>query len=252
MEYRSHYREGTDMIAGWNLPSLPRIIGILFLITCISFIIGGLVAIIYPVQESETGMKQTTPISAPKNDIEKAMVSLEIEEGSINLSAGSHDELMRGTVQSWNSRSGQDLVLSRSGTTGILTLKQKSSIIRDFISNTDEWNLTLSRDISVDLVIRCGAGNLKVDAKSLNLTSLSIEAGSGEIFVDISSFAGKHIPVSVEAGFGSVWILLPPDCSVAAETEKGFGTRSVSGLEGSNGMYYSKSDSPERRFSLSQ
>jgi hypothetical protein len=231
------------MIADLNLPSLHQVIGWLVLITCISFGIGGIIATLDIGHYSEKSVENVTPVSISLHGAEKYLVALEMEQGSVHLSPGNSNELIRGTLKSRYSRSGPDLSYSCSGRTGFLSIRQAPSRFYEIIDKEDTWNLSLPTGRCVDLTVKCGVGDLTIDAGSLNLSSLQVDSGTGDVFIDLSSFTGKHLPVSVNAGVGGVKILLPPDSAVGAEIENGLGTRTISGLEGSDGRYYWTPDS---------
>ena len=211
----------------------------LFVITCISIAIGGLITILDGGHYAGRTGEIVTPVLLPLKNTEKTLISLEMNQGSINLSSGTGPGIISGTLKSKYSVSGPSQSYSEAGDTGTFVISQEASRFYEIIDKEDEWNLTVSTDVPADVSINCHIGDVSVDTGSLDLSSLQIMSGTGDVLVNLSSYTGKHLPVSVYAGIGSVKILLPPYASVAADTENGIGSRTISGLEGERRQVFS-------------
>lgn len=238
MEYRGDFREGVFVNAGIRLPSLRQIIIWLVIITVVSFAIGGIITKIDGEHYRTTNGDKITPVNISPNGVENAEVSLEMETGSINLSEGTDEYLLSGDISGKNTQKGPTQTFETRNGTGYLTIKQESTVALDPISKEDTWNLALCRNIPISLSIISGTGSVSYQSGSLNLTNLAIHLGTGDLLVDLSSWKGRHLPVVINAGLGSVTIILPQDASIAASLESGLGSRTISGFEGGEGSYF--------------
>jgi len=234
------------------VPSLREVIIWLFIISMVSFAIGGVITVMDGGKYKGNVTTLTVPILIPGTSISHSQVSLILEQGVLNISAGSGDTLINGTIKSKNAIIGPVNTYSTNNQTGILKIRQESTEFFDPREIEDTWDLTLHPDIPVDLSIECNAGELNINPGSCNLTSLFITCGTGDVFINLSAWNGSHLPASISLGIGSISVLVPEDASIAADTKTGVGSRTIEGLTGSEGVYfYTGSNSESSVISLS-
>jgi len=66
-----------------------------------------------------------------------------------------------------------------------------------------EWDLRLNDDVAMDLSVKVGAGTTDLEIGSLSLTKLDVDAGAGEITVDVSG-AVSLTRLDLDIGAGNV------------------------------------------------
>jgi hypothetical protein len=238
MEYCSDYREGNIMIPGIRLPVLRQVIIWLVIITVLSFSIGTAISILekgsYRPGEQET----VTPVQIAPGDIAHASITLKMDSGRINISTRAENNLVSGVIKGRNAQNGPGLSYTSMGKVGYLNVTQESTLWFDPISKEDCWNLSLGEDVPTSLNIQIGSGDLVLRPGKTNLTDLSVNQGTGDITIDLSEWRGAHLLSSIEGGVGRISIILPPETSIASRVEAGIGSRTISGLEGEEGIYY--------------
>jgi hypothetical protein len=100
------------------------------------------------------------------------------------------------------------------------------------VSNNDyRWSLRFNNDQPMDLTAHFGAGEAKMDLGSLNLRSLEINMGVGELNLDLRGNPKRDYDVSIHGGVGEATIHLPKDVGIKATARGGIGDIDVRGLE---------------------
>ena len=119
------------------------------------------------------------------------------------------------------------------GTVGTLKLSQGST------SGTYEntWRLSLDETTPIDLDVFLGAGDAELVLGRVNLQSLSIRLGAGDLVVDLRGMPAKSYTVTVQAGTGDTTIRLPAGVGISASTTGLIGDSNVSGLEKRDGRW---------------
>jgi|GEM_PF-4950920 len=226
------------MKAGIKFPPLRQIIIWLFIISAISFAIGAIIAGIEGNSYKSKYQSTVTPVEIESGEIDHAIVALEIDSGSLNLSDDESMSLMSGNISGVHAQKGPDISFTSTDRVGHLNMKQESSMWLDPISKEDQWNLTLGQKVPTSLSIMMNTGDLRIKPGDANLTDLSIKQSTGDLILDLSGWKGTHLMGSIDEGIGSMTILLPADASIATRVENGIGSRSILGLDGEKGTYY--------------
>lgn len=225
------------MISGIRFPPIRQIIIWLFIISVISFTIGAIITAIEGNSYKSQYQSTVTPVEIESGKIEHAIVTLEMDSGSINLSDNNTTNLITGNISGQHAQKGPDISYTSTDKVGHLKIKQESSMYLDPLSKSDTWNLTLGQTVPTSLSIIMNTGDLQIQPGNANLTDLSIIQGTGDLILDLSGWSGTHLMGSVEEGIGSMTILLPADASIATHVENGIGSRSILGLDGEKGTY---------------
>jgi hypothetical protein len=113
------------------------------------------------------------------------------------------------------------------GTTGVLKVSQGSA--SGSYENT--WHLNLDEMTPVELHIGLGAGDAKLTLGKLNLQSVAIRLGAGDLTLDLRGMPTGSYPVSVNAGAGDTTIHLPASVAISLRTLGLIGDTAVTGLE---------------------
>ena len=117
------------------------------------------------------------------------------------------------------------------GTTGTLKLSQGSA--SGSYENT--WRLNLNESTPLDLDVTLSAGDAQPGR--LNLETLTVQLGAGDINVDLRGTPAKSYSVMVRAGAGDATIRLPASVGISVRTSGLIGDTNVSGLEKRDGRW---------------
>ena len=112
------------------------------------------------------------------------------------------------------------------GETGTLKVSQ-GSVSGNY---QNSWRLSLDETTPVDLHVTLGAGDAQLVLGRLNLQSLTIRLGAGDLVLDLRGTPATSYSVSVEAGAGDTTIQLPASVGISARTSGLIGDANVSGL----------------------
>ena len=227
-----------------RLPSLNQFIIWLFALSVISFTLGGVITTLYGGNYTDTAREKQIPVTILRQDAQNALISLEIEGGTVNVTSGDQKALLSGVIRSKNAHEGPFQSYMETNGTGMLTIRQETSMFFDPLEKEDIWDLTVCPDIPVALSVVSGTGDVSIDAGSASLTGLNIKTGTGDITLNLTGWNENHLPVTIEAGLGDILILLPKTATIGASTEHGLGSRTITGFEGADGRYYHTSPIP--------
>jgi len=115
-------------------------------------------------------------------------------------------------------------------------IRQPSSGISG--GNTDyKWNLRFNNDVPIDFVTHLGAGESKMDLGSMNLRSVEIHMGVGQLHLDLRGKPKQNYDVQIHGGVGEATVLVPATVGISAEASGGIGDIQVEGLERRNGRW---------------
>ena len=100
----------------------------------------------------------------------------------------------------------------------------------DSDENHNEWDLKLSGDVPLTLVLKTGVIDGNLDLRGLRLEGLNIEAGVGDLDIDLPCNWMRHIEASIEVGVGDLELKLPGNIGLAVVAESGIGQMNIDGL----------------------
>jgi hypothetical protein len=113
------------------------------------------------------------------------------------------------------------------GTTGVLKVSQASASG----NYENSWHLKLDETTPVELHINLGAGDAQLVLGRLNLQSVAVTLGAGDLVLDLRGMPAGSYPVSVNAGAGDTTIQLPASVGISVRTSGLIGDATVTGLE---------------------
>jgi hypothetical protein len=117
-----------------------------------------------------------------------------------------------------------------------------------------DWDLRLNNDMPTDFLLHFGAGDAHLDLGSLNLRSVEVEMGVGEIHMDLRGMPKHDYNVRIRGGIGEATINLPANAGISAKAEGGLGGIQVRGLRQESGRWLNQwydSDRPQIRVDVS-
>ncbi len=169
-------------------------------------------------------------------EIESAEINLRMGQGELRVDSGAH-ELMEGTflynVRRWK----PDIDYSDFAGKGRLVIRQGRRSGIPVGKTRNRWDISLSDEIPIDLVVDFGAGKGVLDLRGLDLQSLEIDMGVGDLTVDLSGDLEQDLDVTIDGGIGSAKVYLPENIGVRVNVDKGIGSVHARGMMKSGNFY---------------
>jgi len=100
-----------------------------------------------------------------------------------------------------------------------------------------DWNLHFNDSVSMDLVVKMGAGEAHLNLGSLNLRSVAFDLGAGQVDVDLRGNPKRSYDVHINGGVGQATVHVPASVAISATATGGIGEVNVHGLEKRNGRW---------------
>lgn len=173
-------------------------------------------------------------------DLEKAdtaRVELRMGAGELHVGAGTPklaEADFSYNVPEWKPQVDYHVTSGR----GELTISQPSRGSAGMFRNTKySWDLKVNEQVPVDLAVHLGAGEGNLLLGRLNLRSVSVNVGAGELKVDLRGEPKQSYDVKVQGGVGEATIYLPHDAGISATAAGGIGEVKTTGLEKRDGAW---------------
>lgn len=103
----------------------------------------------------------------------------------------------------------------------------------------NRWDIRLGGDVPLDLVVRCGAGENRLDLREAPVRSLELDLGVGEATVDLRREWTRDVDAKIKGGIGRAVVLVPSG-GVEARASGGIGEIRVEGLRKEDGRWVSE------------
>jgi hypothetical protein len=182
-----------------------------------------------------TGPDEHETKSIDLDKSEMARVEIKMGVGELTVDGGS-SKLMDADF-TYNVPSWKPVVrYSSTGFRGNLIIEQPSGS-RGGSHVNYRWNVRLNDSVPLDISAKLGAGEARLNLGSLNLRSVAMNAGVGEVRLDLRGKPQRDYDVSVHGGVGKATVYLPPDVGVIANARGGIGDIKVRGLQKRDGMW---------------
>jgi hypothetical protein len=169
-----------------------------------------------------------------------ANIEIEFPAGELKVQSGTHnlmDASFRYNVSDWQPR----VQYSENGTQGVLRVSQPGDDrvpVGGRLIN--EWEIQLTENIPMDLLIHTGAGNSQLDLGGLNMNSLTVETGAGVTTVNLDGNWEHDLNVSIQGGVGELTVNLPAEMGVRVEMETALVTVTANGLINAENGYVNR------------
>jgi hypothetical protein len=157
-----------------------------------------------------------------------AQVRIEMGAGELTIRGGAV-QLMDADFR-YRARDGKpDVQYDVVGTRGTLNVRQAS---HHSLGGNDknQWELRMNDDIPMDISVKMGAGEGRLELGNTALRSLDVEVGAGQMKVDLTGHPHGDMDVRVRGGVGEATIRLPRKARVDIEAHGGIGEVSARGL----------------------
>ncbi len=180
--------------------------------------------------------------------LERAQVveaRFKMSAGELSIKGGARD-LMEGYFE-YNVDQWKPVVdYSVSGRKGRLTVKQTGRTGIPIGNSKNRWDVTLSRDVPIDLRLDFGVGEGDLDLRGIDIRDLDIDMGVGELKLDLTGELKENLKVNIDGGIGSATIYLPEDIGVRVKVDGGIGSVDARGMNKNDHTYtndaYGKTD----------
>jgi hypothetical protein len=181
------------------------------------------------VSPPNTGPTRHESRTIDLGDAERVRVGLTMGAGELRI-AGGASKLMNAdfiyNVDAWK----PEVNYRSTGAFGDLTVEQPGGSRGHGGNQKYEWDLRFNNTVPIDLTVRFGAGEARMDLGSLNLRNVSMEMGAGRVEMDLRGHPKRDYGVRIRGGVGEATVYLPSDVGVYAEAAGGLGAINVRGL----------------------
>jgi hypothetical protein len=186
------------------------------------------------------GSEENGKVMIEKDKAKELQLELNLGAGELNIEKGA-SEWVEGSIDYNQDSLKPDVSYKLKGDKGIGVIEQENKGLLDKIKIGElknEWNLTLTDEIPVDLRVNSGASDTKLDLKGLNLKELNVNAGVGDITIDLGGKWTEGFDAALALGVGQSTIILPNDVGVKIESSKGIGSADFDDfISKGNGVY---------------
>jgi len=188
----------------------------------------------YPPDTHDGPVRRDTQ-SIELGKTESTRVTLRMGAGELRMSGGS-PKLVDAEF-SFNDPDGKPrMQYSATGSRGQLNIEQPGGM-HTGANREYRWDLRFNDTQPLDLEAHFGAGQAKLNLGSLNLRSVEVNMGVGELDMDLRGAPSHDYDVRVHGGVGEATIRLPKDVGIKAEATGGIGDIDVHGLEKRGGRW---------------
>lgn len=171
-------------------------------------------------------------------DLDKSeLVRVELKMGAGELEVDSGSAKLMNADFTYNVASWKPVVkYTPSEFRGILRIEQPGNAHGGRRLNY-RWNVRLSNKIPMDVSADLGAGQARMNLGDLDLRSVRVQMGVGELRLDLRGKPSRDYTVDIEGGVGQATVYLPTTTGIVAKASGGIGGISVRGLEKRNGEW---------------
>ena len=183
------------------------------------------------------GDLQSKTQTVERGDADSVHVEIQMGAGKLDVSGGA-SELLEASftynVEELNPRvtyTGGRLEVKDSGVSvGVTSLA-------DLNEFRNEWDLKLNEDVPMEMKVELGAGPSHLALGALDLTSLTINGGAGEVNLNLTGDWRNDLDARITGGLGNLHLTLPRDVGVRIEVDPGIGAVDPSGFTRDSNVY---------------
>ena len=187
-------------------------------------------------------MESAGPIQTDHHEVEldKAEIvntKFRMGVGEMNVQGGS-PKLLEGdftyAIPSWK----PEVKYSSTGFRGTLTIEQPSKAKGMNTNGGDyKWDVKLNDKVAQDFEFVIGVGVSKLDLSTVNIRSLDVKMGVGDLNLNLRGKPQKDYSVSIKGGVGNAEVKLPKDVGVFATASGGLGGVEAPGMTKDGNQY---------------
>jgi N-terminal domain of toast_rack, DUF2154 len=173
-----------------------------------------------------TGETRNDTVSLDLDGSKSTRVQIRMGSGELHVKSGT-PKLMEGTF-AYNVPDWKPVVDRKAGE---LSLSQPGFSGSSFGNTVNNWDLTLNRELPMEVRADLGAGEANLELGEINLSRVEMNIGAGKVTMDLRGEPRHDYTVQIRGGVGETVVYLPKDVGVAATATKGIGDISTEGLE---------------------
>ena len=185
--------------------------------------------------DSDSGPVQHFDKSIDLDKSEMTRVEIKMGAGELKVQGGS-SKLMDAGFDYTNDASKPTVHYNSSSFRGELLIEQPSSF-HGGKNSKYIWDLHLNNKLPIDFVTHLGAGQANLNLGALNLRSVEIHMGVGQVDLDLRGVPTHDYNVQIHGGIGQAIVHLPSKIGIDATVNGGIGDIEVHGLEKNNGHW---------------
>jgi hypothetical protein len=191
------------------------------------------------VNSPPTGPEERLSRSVELDKSELVRAELKMGSGELDVRGGAQKLLEADftyNVDAWK----PDLRYNSAGGTGDLILEQPGPTSSTGNAK-NHWDLRFNDNVPLDLKVKFGAGEARLNLGTLGLRGLNVEIGAGTLRLDLRGKPTKDYSVRIRGGVGEATVYLPRDVGITATAKGGLGDISVTGLHKNRDLYLNDS-----------
>jgi len=182
------------------------------------------------------GALQTESKSVELGDAKPVRVEINFGAGDLKLTGGA--EKLLEAYFTYNVARLKPVVEYTDGTLVVRQPDVKGlPVLRDIEDFRNEWVLSLSDEVPMDLSVDMGAGSSDLQLAGLSLTGLDVKLGAGTYTVDLSGDWAHDLDVAIDTGAANISVRLPKDVGARVKVESGPHTIEATGLTEDGDVY---------------
>lgn len=192
------------------------------------------------------GLPNTTRVNEVKPETQSvdlgsastARVQIEFPAGELKVEGGANslmDASFRYNVDNWQPQ----VKYSENGAQAELVVSRQPGADKTVVKSglINEWEIQLSENVPMDLVILTAAGNSQLELGRLDLSSLTIETGTGATNVNLDGAWQHDVNVTIRGTVVDLTVNLPAEMGVRVGMETGLAKVTANGLIEDNNGY---------------
>jgi hypothetical protein len=188
-------------------------------------------------QRAKIGEMQTQSESVELDDAQSVDVDVNIGAGELFISGGA-SKLMEAEF-TYNVAELKPEVSYRDGELSVHNPDAATDVsslwkIGEYKYN---WQLQLNDQVPMTLKVNLGAGTADLSLGSLSLTRLELDAGVGEVKIDLTGDWQDDLQADISGGLGELTITLPSSTCVRVSAEGGVGEVEAPGFSRDGSLY---------------
>jgi hypothetical protein len=166
---------------------------------------------------------------------EMARVEIKMGAGELRVEGGSSKLVDAGF--DYNIASSKPTIhYNASSFRGELLIEQPSGF-HGGTNSTYKWDVRLNDKLPFDIVTHLGAGEAHLNFGTMNLRSVEVHIGVGQVELDLRGSPKRDYDVEIHGGIGQATVHLPSSVGIVANASGGIGDIEVRGLEKHNGHW---------------
>lgn len=175
------------------------------------------------------GKIQEEAILVEKDQAKALEVDIDFGLGEMSLTGGA-EEWVEGSASYNMEKLAPQVSYTIKKDRGEIVIEHKNTAKSKLSKVKNSWTMQLNNDVPIDLTVETGASKANLDLQGLQLENLEVEAGVGDVMVNLGGDWHKSFTTNIETGVGKTTVILPSAVGVKLTLEKGIGSSTIEGF----------------------